>query len=232
MARRGPSRGRLTLVPLLAVIVTTTASVALLTGKSHGIINGSPTTGEAYPWVALIHGGGTAHPDRGYVLHRFTCTGSLVAPRTILTAAHCTYGLPRDKYRPLEPMDFTVWLGKTLRDDRQGQRLGVEQVLRQDRFKPRRFHFYDVALLVLDKSPNAVPIGIAGSADRARWSSGRRVTAVGWGRTQEKPKAKSPDQLVGRIKSISLQIALVSRHDGVFAPHTPLKRQAPSCRGA
>src|SRR5688572_28928555 len=74
---------RTPLRPLAAVVV---AVGALLTAAAPaGSITGGEDDGNGHPHVGIV----AFYTEDG----RFRCSGTLVAPRVFLTAAHCTYGV-------------------------------------------------------------------------------------------------------------------------------------------
>lgn len=72
-------------------VLTIAASAAILAGSAalpaQAITGGQPD-GEQHPNVAMI----VAYGDEGGTNYRFRCSGTLVSPTVILTAAHCTVG--------------------------------------------------------------------------------------------------------------------------------------------
>ncbi|MGQ7296917.1 trypsin-like serine protease [Quadrisphaera sp. KR29] len=81
--RRGP--GRLA-ASLLALLLLVTGLVAVSSQQPASAITGGEADGERHPAVALI----VFYDGTG---GRYRCTATLVAPRVLLTAAHCTDGV-------------------------------------------------------------------------------------------------------------------------------------------
>ena len=69
----------------LAILVTTLL-FALMPTSAGGITNGQVDEDDDYPFVGLL----AFHDEDGEYLHR--CTGTLISPTVVLTAAHCTFG--------------------------------------------------------------------------------------------------------------------------------------------
>ena len=70
----------LALAALAVALATATAAPAAERGAR--IVGGTPTTAAQWPWIAFLEV--EYDPDT-----RWSCGGSVVAPRLILTAAHC-----------------------------------------------------------------------------------------------------------------------------------------------
>jgi secreted trypsin-like serine protease len=109
------------------------------------------------------------------------CTGTVVKPNVILTAAHCV--VDPSSHRQLPPADFTVM---TTGPDIGAGVTYPHQVLAITHFAdysiPTRTG--DVALLQLTTPSTAHPVAVAGPADRAwAYAAGRALLVAGFGRT-------------------------------------------------
>jgi secreted trypsin-like serine protease len=149
------------------------------------IVNGKAASITDAPWqVALIgprFGGGDSKPA-----DRYFCTGSLLAPDVVVTAAHCVSGLSRSERKATTGIAGRTWLNQTGTGEVAGVRKALF-ALRPD--GSRRFRelsgsaTWDVALLKLDRQLTAPVIRLAGSPEADVWTPGRKVTATGWGVT-------------------------------------------------
>lgn len=160
-------------IVLLAVVVCSMLVAAVPAGA---ITNGVPDGG-AHPYVGMIlftRADGT----------RTRCSGTLIAPRVVLTAAHCTFG----------KVSARVWFDETVPDLATGGVSGTPYVhpLYDDvNFIPPETH--DVGVVVLSKSVKMKTFGVlpqAGLVDTLTHVMGihsQRFTVVGYGRQEVKP---------------------------------------------
>jgi trypsin len=167
----------------LALLLPATAAAAEPTAHAS-IVNGHGATVEELPSLAYIE----AHQGKT----GFSCTGTVVAPRVILTAAHCIEDLERGGFTPAP--QYAVATGTTT----------PSKALWQNVFKVLETHVYpgfdpgglqgDAGVLILDRPTAAPPIAMAGSADAALYAGGAPVQLAGWGVTGANAK-KAPESL-------------------------------------
>ncbi|CAL8077832.1 unnamed protein product [Orchesella dallaii] len=146
-------------------------------GRNSKIVGGRRVPPGLFPWVSQLDITRTDGSKTG-------CTGSIVSPHYILTAAHC---MKRAE-------SISAFMGGT---DRQ-EILGSEVLIQAEKYIlhkkwSSKTLLADIALLKLtepvqytdDISPICLPEGKLLTEDFA----GRRAVAVGWGRTDSKKKA-------------------------------------------
>jgi secreted trypsin-like serine protease len=166
----------------LALLLPATASADPTAHAS--IVNGHGATVEEFPALAYIE----AHQGRS----GFSCTGTVVAPRVILTAAHCIEDLERGGITPAKA--YAVATGTTT----------PSQALRENVFGVLETHVFpgfdpggllgDAGVLILDRPSPAPPIAMAGAADAALYEGGAAVQLAGWGVTGANAK-NAPESL-------------------------------------
>ncbi|KAL0102967.1 hypothetical protein PUN28_018341 [Cardiocondyla obscurior] len=150
----------------------------VINSGKYRVVGGEEALPGRWPWMAAIF----LHSARRT---EFWCGGSLIGPRHILTAAHCT----RDqRQRPFAARQFTVRLGDIdlERDDEPSspETYTVKEIHAHPDFS--RVGFYnDIAILELTRtvrrSPYVIPICLPQT--RGKPFAGARPTVVGWGTT-------------------------------------------------
>ena len=142
---------------------------------ARALIGGATTANSPAFVVALAYrptyGGG--------IRQRQFCTGALIAPRWVLTAAHC---LADDRTRP---QDYEIVLGRTtLSATASGEIIRPEkQFIHPNYRRERPWRGHDVALIRLKKASVHQPARLAAKSQSARWQPGRSLDVYGWGYT-------------------------------------------------
>jgi secreted trypsin-like serine protease len=155
------------------------ATPAAATSTQDEIVGGFDAPASSWPSIAYLEG--SYHDDEG-TEHVFACTGSVVAPRWIVTAGHCTLG---DGSQPPERM--TATLGVSDYNDPAGERIAV------DRFVPYPSYdtgteIGDIGLLHLASATSrpVIPLATTSGDSAGDYSSPANVpNAAGWGAIDE-----------------------------------------------
>jgi hypothetical protein len=106
------------------------------------------------------------------------CTGTVVAPRLILTAAHCAEDTATRQ--PLDPSGYRVVTGSVNRNARDRQISGVSRVIVYPGFDPATLD-HDAALLVLARPTSAPTMTLATAESSAAVQPGATAVIAGWG---------------------------------------------------
>ncbi|HEX8754679.1 MAG TPA: serine protease [Solirubrobacterales bacterium] len=176
------------------------ASAALGAGAHASVIGGEPASITQYPWLAFIEG--QTGPHEG-----FDCSGTVVAPRVILTAGHCVLDIESGKLTPAA--DYAVATGVAdLHTVQPTNVFRVSQALVNPDFQPSLLR-NDAGLLILSTPTSAPPIPLATGANAGLLASGTPLAIAGWGLTD------------GNAKEI----------DGVLRSATTLVQSASYCKG-
>jgi trypsin len=166
----------------LLAAAAASASVALMTGPAHAIVNGSAAAEGSLPFMASIQDGS------GFAF----CGGSVIAGGWVLTAAHCV--------PDADASDLYVVTGRTNLDDTgKGQRIKVSQVFVNPAYANSA---HDSALLQLSVATTSAPISLASAADDDLEAPGATVTVAGWGDTLPTMGTFSTNQL----QQVDLQV--------------------------
>jgi secreted trypsin-like serine protease len=172
------------LVMLAALILAATATASPNPKATASVIGGHNTTIADFPSLAFIEG---VQATAGYA-----CTGTVVAPRVVLTAGHCVEDLESSSI--VEPKLIAVATGvSNLQKIQPDQVSQVERVLAYPGFDPTQLHG-DAGLLILTAPVAAPPIALATGADAALYEPGDELTVAGWG-IDDRDTGHAPNQL-------------------------------------
>jgi secreted trypsin-like serine protease len=209
---RGDLRGRGALAALTcalaALFVPVTASAAPTAQAS--IVGGHASSIAEFPSLSFIE----AHEGN----HGFACTGTVVAPRVVLTAAHCVESLEHGGLTPAG--QYALATGVT--GPREAKTENIFRVTESHvfpGFDPGTLHG-DAGILILDRPTSAPPIVLAGAGDAALYEGGAVVQLAGWGLT----KANAREQPAG-LRSTSMVVqspaTCKQRTRSFFKPYSP-----------
>ncbi|KAJ2683643.1 hypothetical protein IWW39_005383 [Coemansia spiralis] len=155
------------------------------TDAAPRIIGGTPASSTAFPYIAYIAG---SHPVYG----GSACTGSLIAPNVVLTAAHCAYVTDTARYSASQ---IQVGFSHALPDPTVVFRgYSVSQIILHPSFNMRTLRS-DIALLILSSN---VPDTTAKKAKilSGSYDPSATVTAAGFGLIDPLSKTAVSDVLM------------------------------------
>ena len=149
---------RVVMLALLALLAWAAPAGAVYGGRYAG-------AGEQ-PWAAAIELSG----ESGVL-----CSGDVIAPTKVLTAAHCATGTPAG--------DLVVVTGATDVRDRRAQRSAVASVAIDPDYGRVDSSYDDFAVLTLARPTTAPAVRLAGPDDHRASVPGAALTIAGWGVT-------------------------------------------------
>ncbi len=163
------------------------------------VVGGKPVPDGKYRFVVSLQferPGTSAYEDH-------FCGGTLIAPRYVLTAAHCAQ-LVGPGFDQIPLRNLQVIAGRTvLSDERQGQRRAVSRITIHSRWNPNTFA-YDAAVLRLSSPVAGIrPIRLSpeGPGGDSLERPGRLARVAGWGNTvRQNPDFSQPDNFPNRMR--------------------------------
>lgn len=162
-----------TLASLLALLPASVADAAARSGATASIVGGAPAATGTYGSLAFV-------TSQVSPTSAMACTGSVIAPAVVLTAAHCLVDEQNGAQRSASGV--TVVTGRTDRSAVGGQVLTASRVLIHPDYDAREIRA-DVALILLSAATTAPPIAVIGHGDHALAAGGTAATIAGWGLT-------------------------------------------------
>jgi secreted trypsin-like serine protease len=210
MKQLGRSRSKVLWSAVLAALaVLAVAAPAHAEGGARAsIVGGSPATTEEWPWTAFVLA--LDKRDNGFV-----CTGTVVAPTLILTAAHCIQDVITAQRTPVGR--YTVVTGSSDIRDRSTRQLSkVSRVLVFPGFDRFKLHG-DAGLLVLSTPTTAPPLALAGPADAALLGPGLPAYIAGWGQRGARPTARQT-LVLRRARTFVQRRVYCRNHSRVYYP--------------
>jgi secreted trypsin-like serine protease len=165
---------------LLALALTAPVAEARIGGgaTAHAsVVGGQVAEPGTFPWMAFII-------DFKGNEEEIACSGTVLAPNLVLTAAHCAVDL--ETGTPNEPSGYRVVTGNVDWASPERQVSGVSKMVVFPGYKVSKTSpivFGDAALLVLSTPTTAPPIHLATAAQATRVRTGTHALIAGWGQT-------------------------------------------------
>jgi len=183
----GDLRGRVIRLALAGAVLATFAlpGAAAAEPTAHAsIVGGRAGSIAEFPYLSFIE----AREGK----HGFACTGSVVAPRVVLTAAHCVEDLDHGGLTPAK--EYALSTGVTSPEEAKPENVfHVVEAHVFPGFDPGTLHG-DAGILILDRPTAAPPLALAGAGDSALYAAGTSVQLAGWGLTRANAR-KGPSGL-------------------------------------
>lgn len=148
-------------MPRIAAFIAVVASFAALTAPASAVTGGIPASRD-YPFMAALYDDGT-----------WICGSSLIAPDTILTAAHCVDGTKRANKISFE-------IGGHPQGDRRNEFRTAQSITIHPKWDSDTSR-YDVAIAKLSAPSTKTPVSIVGPLQTSLWDGGSPARVIGYG---------------------------------------------------
>jgi secreted trypsin-like serine protease len=210
---RGDLRGRLVSLALACTAVAVLAIPALAVAEptaQASIVGGHASSIAEFPSLAYIE----ANEGK----HGFACTGTVVAPRVVLTAAHCVEDLDHGGLTPAG--HYALATGVTGPEEAKAE--NIFHVLGAHAFPgfdPGTLHG-DAGILILDRPTTAPTLALAGAGDTALYEGGGTVQLAGWGLTKANAK-EGPPGLRSTSMVVETPTFCKAKTHGYYSPFSP-----------
>ena len=192
----------------LAAIFAATATASARPPIAHpSVIGGSPATIAAFPWLADIQG----EESPGSF---FGCTGTVVAPRVILTAGHCVEDLESSTVYPASGYGVATGIADVSQLQPQNVSL-VSKVLVYPGFSTATLRG-DAGLLILSAPVSAPALPLATGSDSSLLQPQTSLTIAGWGLTEG--GAKEPPTGLQSASTVVQSTAYCKQHSAKYYP--------------
>jgi secreted trypsin-like serine protease len=214
---------------ILALAFWAPAGASAAGGAQVSIVGGSPASTAQFPYLAYIEAG-NKHSG-------FACTGTVVAPRVVLTAGHCAENVETGTFS--KPGEYAVAIG--VANPKQASPENVFAVTETHvfpSFDPGIVHG-DAAILILSRPTAAPPLALAGAADAALYEGGASVSVAGWGLTRAQNR-QAPANMRSATMTVQKDSACRRKTKGYYKDYSgtfqlcllsPPKNKAGTCFG-
>lgn len=161
--------------------------------STSAIVGGAPAAPGRWPWMAALVSPYSPDAARG-----FTCGGTVIAPRRVLTAAHCVLGVA--------PAELAVVVGRQRLSESGGKTIPVAGIAVFPGYVDDRRRPLDAAVITLAEDAGVAPVRLATAADAAAWAPGTAAWVAGWGQLEAKPTPGATNYYADRLREVQLPL--------------------------
>ena len=191
MSPIAPARAARSGLPVAALLAG--LAVLVSAAPSGAVVGGSPAPPGRWPWMAAVLERHEA--DSAWAQY---CGGVVIAPRRVLTAAHCAIG---ERSTAID-----VLVGRTRLTVPGGRRVHVAAISVYPGYVTRREPSLDAAVLTLASDAGVPAVALARPGDDAAWSPGTQAWAMGWGRLNRRRSEGGQRYYADRLRELSVPI--------------------------
>jgi secreted trypsin-like serine protease len=189
-------------LPSLAAAAVFTALLAAAP-PAAAIVGGAPAPAGRWPWmVALLK----THAPNAFV-GQF-CGGTVIAPRRVLTAAHCIEDTSAKR--------ILVLVGRERLTAHGGRRIAVTHIHEFPAWAHDKAPGLDAAVLTLAADAGVAPVTLARPGQDAAWAGGTAAWTLGWGRLNGASSPGGSSYYADRLRELALPIAGDDACEGVY----------------
>lgn len=161
---------------------------------ANAIVGGTAAAPGRWPaLVAVVH----AVEPRAYWGQ--VCGGTVIAPRRVLTAAHCL----RDE----DPTSLDVIASRTRLSQPGGRRIRVTGMAVYPAYLDNLAPGLDAAVLTLASDAGVAPMTLAAPGQDALWAPGAEAWTAGWGQLNAKPTPGKNNYFADRLRELQEPLA-------------------------
>lgn len=192
------------------VLLLLPGAAAAAPSATASIVGGHPVTIEEFPSLVYI--------EAVEGKHGFACTGTVVAPRIVLTAAHCVEDIEKGTITPAAAYALSTGVA----NPRQAGPANIFHIVATHvfpGFDPGVLHG-DAAILVIDRPTSVPPLPLAGAGDAGLYSGGAEAQLTGWGLTKANAK-EAPGNLQAATMLIQPSKTCREKIKPFYKPYLP-----------